>query len=117
MNLGCKAFLSGGFSDERPCLKVRASSWALQVRQAQESLSAAISKWEGAAGVVLDGAPRGLLEASQDGSHPMHLLEDQVVQLQADLKQRTAAAKTAARYFAGLCALSFQKNSVKLGSC
>ncbi|KAL3143003.1 hypothetical protein ABBQ38_003282 [Trebouxia sp. C0009 RCD-2024] len=69
----------------------------LQVRQAQQSLSAAISQWEGAAGGVLEAAPRALLEASHDGSHPMHQLESQVVQLQADLKQLTATAKTAAR--------------------
>lgn len=68
------------------------------MRQAQQSLSAAISQWEGAAGGVLEAAPRALLEASHDGSHPMHQLESQVVQLQADLKQLTATAKTAARY-------------------
>lgn len=79
---------------------------AVQARQAQQSLSAAISQWEGSAGGVLEGDPRGLLEASQDSHHPMHQLEGQVVQLQADVKQLTAAAKTAARYFAGMFPLS-----------
>lgn len=67
------------------------------MRQAQQGLSAAISKWEGATGDALQ-APRALLEASQDGRHPMHQLEHQVVQLQADQKRHTAAAKSAARY-------------------
>ena len=88
-------------------LKVPALGWAVQVRQAQQGLSAAIRRWEGATGDALQ-VPRGLLDASQDGSHPMHQLEYQVVQLQADLKQQTAAAKKAARCCASLFAPSFE---------
>ena len=87
-----------------PAMKSKLPSWAVQVRQAQQGLSAAISRWEGVTGGALQ-APRGLLEASQDGSHPMHQLEQRLVQLQADLKQHAAAAKSAARccadHFAG----------------
>ena len=84
----------------------------MQVREAQQGLSAAISKWEGATGDALQ-APRGLLEASQDGSHPMHQLEYQVVQLQADLKLHTLAAKSAARYCASLFAL-FPEDAIQV---
>lgn len=76
----------------------------MQVRQAQQDLSAAISRWEGANWDALQ-APRGLLDASRDGSHPMHQLEHQVVQLQTDLKQHTVAAKSAARCCADLFGL------------
>ena len=76
----------------------------MQVQKAQQGLSAAITRWEGATGDALQ-APRGLLDASQDGSHPMHQLEHQVVQLQADLKQHTVAAKGAARCYASFFAL------------
>lgn len=69
----------------------------MQVHEAQQGLSAAISRWEGATGEALQ-APKALLQASQDGSHPMHRLEHQVVQFQSELKQQTAAAKSAARY-------------------
>lgn len=69
---------------------------AAQMRGAQQGLSAAISKWESATGEALQ-APKGLLEVSQDGSHPMHHLEHHVVRFEVDLKRSTASAKSAVR--------------------
>ena len=99
------------FLDCLPGLEDNACSGAVQVREAQQGLSAAISRWEGFTGDALQD-PRALLEASQDGGHPMHQLEHQVVQLQADLKQHTLAAKSAARYCASLFAL-FPEDAVQ----
>ena len=65
--------------------------------EAQQGLSGAITRWEGAAGDALQ-APRGLLEAAQVGSHPIHDLEQQVVQLELQVKQHTGELKTAGRY-------------------
>ena len=66
------------------------------MNQAQQDLSGAISRWEGAAGTGLQ-APRELLEAAQDSSLPVHQLQRLVVQLQADVKHHTAALKQADR--------------------
>ena len=68
-----------------------------QVAEAKQGLSVAITLWEGAAGEALQ-APRGLLEAAQAGSHPMHSLEQQVMQLEGQVKQHTAELKSAGRY-------------------
>jgi len=38
-----------------------------------------------------------LLEAAQDGSHPMRYLEQQVVHLQREVKQHSTALKSAGR--------------------
>ena len=65
--------------------------------EARQGLSEAISQWEGATETALQ-APKGLLEAAQDDSHPMHQLEQHVVHLEAQVKQHTAALKRADRY-------------------
>ena len=71
----------------------------LQVTHARQDLSEAISKWEGAVGPALQ-APRGLLETAQDSSQPVHRLQQQIVQLQGDVKHHSAALKQAYRYCA-----------------
>ena len=67
-----------------------------QANEAKQGLSEAISRWEGATGAALQ-APKGLLEAAQDDSHPMRYLEQQVVHLQREVKQHSTALKNAGR--------------------
>ncbi|DBB16654.1 TPA: hypothetical protein ACH3X3_014907 [Trebouxia sp. C0006] len=67
-----------------------------KANEAKQGLSEAISRWEGATGAALQ-APKGLLEAAQDDTHPMRYLEQQVVHLQREVKQHSTALKNAGR--------------------
>ncbi|DBA70834.1 TPA: hypothetical protein ACH3X2_011607 [Trebouxia sp. C0005] len=67
-----------------------------KANEARQGLSEAINRWEGATGAALQ-APKGLLEAAQDDSHPMRYLEQQVVQFQREVKQHSTALKSASR--------------------
>lgn len=69
----------------------------VQVDQTQQSLSEAVADYERASRDAI-GQQGGLVQAAQDGRHPMRASEQPILQLTRSLKHSRSAVNKAARW-------------------